>query len=118
MAETTLKAFKPLRHVHEDWRGGQIRSIAATVTIRLHSEANIIRDYTGISLALVTGLTVGDPVICRVTGTYPYAIAEVRWGRPAPGAPSDQAAAVARDEFWAGTVSYSMFGEDDYWWTS
>ena len=40
----------------------------------------------------------------------------MRGSRFAPGAPSDQAASVARGEFWPGVIPYQMFGEDDFWW--
>ena len=116
MSEDTIKSLKPPRHVWNDWRGGQIRSIGATATIRMHAEANVVRDYTGISLALVTGLTVGDPVRCRVSGGYPYSIAEVVFSRAVPSAPSDQAASVARGEYHPGIIEYSFTNEDDFWW--
>lgn len=112
------KAWKPVRHVWSDWRGGQIASLGGTATIKLHTEANIVRTYAGISLSLLpAGAIVGDAIMARVTGSYPYALAEIRGTAFAPGAPSNQAAAVARGEFWPGIVPYSLSGEDDYWWS-
>jgi hypothetical protein len=65
--------------VQQRWRAGQIRSIAGAATIRLHAEANIIRDYTGISTSLLpAGAIVGDAITERVTGSFPYVVSEIR----------------------------------------
>jgi hypothetical protein len=118
-----VKAWKPYRHVWDAadgstrWRGGQINSLGATATIKLHAEANIVRTYSGVSNSLLpSGVIVGDAVMCRVTGSYPYTIAEIRASRFAPGAPSDQAGGVARGEFWPGIVPYELSNEKGYWW--
>ena len=80
-----VKAWEPFRHVWSDWRGGQINSLGATATIKLHAEHNIIRTYTSVSNGLLpAGAVVGDAVMCRVTGSYPYTIAEIRSTRFAP----------------------------------
>jgi hypothetical protein len=116
------KAFKPPRHVYvapdgSRWRGGQLRSLnGETATIRLHSEVSIVSDYEVAAALLPAGLTIGDALMCRVTGPFPYVITEVRGSRFAPGAPSDQEASVARGEFFPGIVPYEFSGEDDCWW--
>ena len=111
------KAWKPVRHAWSDWRGGQINSLGATATIKMHAEHNIVRTYSGVSNSLLpAGASVGESIIARVTGAYPYTIAEIRASRPASGAPSDQAGAVARGEFWPGIVPYELSNESDFWW--
>jgi hypothetical protein len=40
-----IRSFKPVTHMLNDWRGGQMWNLGATATIRLRAEANINRDF-------------------------------------------------------------------------
>lgn len=117
MAETLTKAWKPDRHIHLDWRGAQLRAInGALATLRVQAEAWAVRDYDVATVALPAAVTLGDALIVRVSGAWPYSIAEIRTSRFVRGAPSDQVGAMARGEFWPGILSYAMFNESDFWW--
>jgi hypothetical protein len=76
-----IRSLRPDKHVHQDWRGGQITQIAGgTTTIKLMAEANMVRTKTcATSLVPVDAQSVRCPVACRVTGTGAddYVIVEV-----------------------------------------
>src|SRR5262245_28264245 len=94
----------------DHYRGGQVWAInGATSTIRLQAEASYVRDISvSTSLIPAGAQSVGCPVYCKVTtagGINAYVITEIT-GSAFPGgvAPRDNAAAVARGEFYPGVV--------------
>jgi hypothetical protein len=112
MSEEAIRALKPWRVVHLDWRGGRITAVAdETITIELRAEQSIIRSYV-VALALYPEAAEGAAVICKIAnpgaGTDSYIISEVR-GASFCGYGHSSAAPS-----W-GHIAYEMFGEDPYW---
>jgi hypothetical protein len=108
------RALRPDTHVFDSpdgtirWRGARINSITGgTALIELHLEQHIIGTRTISTSLLPAGAIVGNPLVVRVTGTgaSDYVIAEARGSRFGNGAPSDQAGAVARGQFWPGVIT-------------
>jgi hypothetical protein len=106
LINTNPRGLKPWKHVHLDWRGGQVWSVSApNMTLRVQAEQSMIRDYV-VSQSLLPTAILGDPVVVRVAGAWPYTIAEVRPSRFAGSGPgSNQAAAVAAGRFDPGVIT-------------
>jgi hypothetical protein len=108
----TARALRPDTVVFDAgnlrWRGGQINSITGgTALVKLHLEANIIGTRSVATSLLPPAATVGDAIVCRVegAGAATYTVVEIRGSRFGNGAPSDQAGAVARGQFWPGVIT-------------
>lgn len=99
------RAFKPFKHSldvgSDHWRTGVQWVVGDTVTLRVHVESGIVRDFV-VARELVPTVTLGAPVAVRLVGAsaLSYTIAEIRgavWGASGPG--SNEAGAVQRGEF-------------------
>ena len=120
VAEDRIRSLRP--HVHildrgsEQWGGGVVWGIAgANATIRVRVEASINRDYTGLASDLPSPV-VGAPVVVRLTGAFPYTVAEIRGSHFAGADGADQAGKIQRGQFYPAVVPRSITGDTETYW--
>jgi hypothetical protein len=112
MSEEAIRALKPHRVVHLDWRGGRIVAVGGgNLTIELRAEQSIVRSYV-IAQALYPEAAEGGAVICKIAnpgaGVDSYIISEVKAASFCGYGHSSAAPS------W-GHIPYEMFGESPFW---
>lgn len=107
-------------HCHDrgevHYRGGQVMSVSDGVAlVRALLEEYLIGERAVPVALFEQPPTVGDAVILRMTGTSAdtYVVTRVRGGRPTYHG-SDQAAAVARGDFWPALLNGHVRGVPVY----
>lgn len=115
-----IRAFRKHVHVYDagntHWRGGVVWAIAgASATLHIRVEAHMQHLFT-MSTASLPHALVGAPVVVRVTGNFPYTIAEIRDSHFASGDGDDQLGKIARNELFPAVVPRVITGENDILW--
>ncbi|MEP7306315.1 MAG: hypothetical protein ABJA98_12430 [Acidobacteriota bacterium] len=116
-----ITALRP--HVHvldrgdEKWRGGVVWAISgAAATLRVRAEAWATRDYA-VATSDLPCHAIGAPIVVRVTGSFPYTVAEIQGSHFTGGDGVDQAGKIAAGIFEPACVPRSITGESEVMWT-
>jgi hypothetical protein len=121
----TARSLRPDRVTfdrgNERWSPGVLWAInGATATVRIFCTPGVLRDFSIPMSALPNpNSSIGCPLACRMAdeGAMSFTLAEVggtHWaGRTGPGA--QEAAAVARGEFFFAAINRDITNEPLYW---